>query len=120
MELGEKLKQARLEAGLSQRQLCGDAITRNMLSQIENGSAKPSMATLRYLAERLGKSVSFFLEEDAVLSPNQAVMAEIRTAYDAKNLDAMAAEKSKEIWILVNFAVFGVYKQWKLRYNTHN
>ena len=32
MELGEKLKQARLEAGLSQRQLCGEEITRNMLS----------------------------------------------------------------------------------------
>lgn len=90
MELGEKLKLARLEAGLSQRQLCGDTITRNMLSQIENGSAKPSMATLRYLAERLGKTVSFFLEEDAVVSPNQAVMAEIRAAYDAKNLAAMA------------------------------
>ena len=34
MELGEKLLQARQEAGLSQRQLCGDVITRNMLSLI--------------------------------------------------------------------------------------
>ena len=65
MELGEKLKQARLEAGLSQRQLCGDEITRNMLSQIENGSAQPSMATLSYLAGRLGKSVGWFLDEGA-------------------------------------------------------
>ena len=80
MELGEKLKQARLEAGLSQRQLCGDTITRNMLSQIENGSAKPSMSTLRYLAGQLGKSVSWFLEEDAVISPNQALMASAREA----------------------------------------
>ena len=60
MDLGEKIKAARLGLGLSQRQLCGEAITRNMLSQIENGSAKPSMQTLRYLAERLGKSVSYF------------------------------------------------------------
>ena len=65
MELGEKLKKARLEAGLSQRQLCGDEITRNMLSQIENGSAQPSMATLSYLAGRLGKSVGWFLDEGA-------------------------------------------------------
>lgn len=63
MELGEKLKQARLEAGLSQRQLCGDTITRNMLSQIENGSAKPSFATLQALAARLGKPVSYFRED---------------------------------------------------------
>ena len=43
MELGEKLRLARLEAGMTQRQLCGDEITRNMLSQIENGTARPSM-----------------------------------------------------------------------------
>lgn len=82
MELGEKLRQARLEAGLSQRQLCDGCITRNMLSQIENGSAKPSMKTLAFLAERLGKSVSYFLEETAVLSPNQSVMESARRLYD--------------------------------------
>ena len=63
MELGEKLKTARLEAGLSQKALCGDTITRNMLSQIESGKARPSMDTLRVLATRLGKPVSWFLEE---------------------------------------------------------
>ena len=83
MELGEKIKQARLEAGLSQRQLCGDVVTRNMLSQIENGSARPSMDTLRYFAQQLGKTMSYFLEEDAVLSPNQQVMAGARKAYDS-------------------------------------
>ena len=83
MELGEKLRQARLEAGLSQRQLCGDEITRNMLSLIENGTAKPSMKTLQYLAGRLGKRVSFFLEETAVLSPNQDVMISARQLYDS-------------------------------------
>ena len=85
MTLGEKIKQARLEAGLSQRQLCGEEITRNMLSQIENGSARPSMATLSYFASRLGKTVSYFLEEDAVLSPNQDVMASARAAVLAGN-----------------------------------
>ena len=51
MNLGEKLRLARVEAGLSQRELCGDRITRNMLSQIENGLASPSVATLQYLAQ---------------------------------------------------------------------
>lgn len=90
MELGEKLLRARLEAGLSQRQLCGEEITRNMLSQIEHGSAKPSMSTLQYLAARLGKSVSYFLEEDAVVSPNQQVMADARMHYDAGDFPAAA------------------------------
>ncbi len=65
MELGEKILLARQEAGLSQRQLCGEEITRNMLSQIEHGTARPSMKTLRYLAGRLGKPVGYFLDEEA-------------------------------------------------------
>ena len=81
MDLAEKLKAARLEAGLSQRQLCGDTITRNMLSQIENGAARPSMATLQYLAQRLGKPVSYFLEEQAVVSPNLENITQARNAY---------------------------------------
>lgn len=67
MELGEKLKAARLEAGLSQRALCGDTITRNMLSQIESGKARPSMDTLVVLANRLGRPVSWFLQESTAL-----------------------------------------------------
>ena len=91
MELGQRLKAARLELGLSQRQLCGDVITRNMLSQIENGAARPSMDTLRYLAGELGKPLSFFLEEDAVTSPNQGVMARARKALNCKEaLEALA------------------------------
>lgn len=91
MELGEKLRRARLEAGLTQQQLCGREITRNMLSLIENGSASPSMKTLRYLAGRLGKSVSYFLEEDAVVSANQRVMETARRSWDAGDWAGVAA-----------------------------
>lgn len=82
MDLGKRLRQARLEANLSQRALCGEEITRNMLSRIENGAARPSMKTLRYLAARLGKPMSYFLEETAVLSPNGEVMESARRLYD--------------------------------------
>ena len=84
MEIGKRLREARLEAGLSQRALCGDVITRNMLSQIENGAAKPSMATLQYLAGQLGKPVGYFLEEQTVLSANIDVMGKARDAYAAR------------------------------------
>lgn len=83
MSLGEKLRDARLEAGLSQRALCGETITRNMLSQIEHGTAGPSMETLKVLAARLEKPVSYFLDEDVVVSPNQTVMESARRRYDA-------------------------------------
>lgn len=95
MSLGERLRQARLEAGFSQRALCGGEITRNMLSRIENGAAQPSMRTLQYLADRLGKPVSFFLDEEAVVSTNQAVMESARRFYDLgqypKALEALEA-----------------------------
>ena len=81
MTLGERIRELRVERGLSQRQLCGDQITRNMLSQIENGSARPSMDTLRYLAEQLQLPLSYFLEEEGTVSVNQGVMAQARQAF---------------------------------------
>lgn len=80
MELGEKLRLARTAAGLSQRQLCGDTITRNMLSQIESGKARPSMSTLQYLATRLDQPVSYFLE-DGDRSPSDTALENAREAY---------------------------------------
>lgn len=64
MTMGQRILQARLEAGLSQRELAGEEITRNMLSSLEHDTANPSVATLRYLAARLGKPVGYFLGED--------------------------------------------------------
>lgn len=114
MELGQRLRQARLDAGLSQRQLCGEEITRNMLSQIEHDTARPSMDTLRYLAGRLGKSVSFFLDEDALTSPNQTRMERARAAFVmgemSEVLDALADYREpdevyeRERWLLVGLA----------------
>lgn len=65
MTLGQRVLQARLAAGLSQRELAGEEITRNMLSSLEHDAATPSIATLRYLARRLGRPVSYFFGEDA-------------------------------------------------------
>ena len=79
MDLGQKIRQARLEAGLSQRQLCGDTITRNMLSQIENGTARPSMDTLACLAARLERPIGYFLGEQ--VSSNLDIMTQARSAY---------------------------------------
>lgn len=89
MDLGSRIKAARLEAGLSQRQLCADHMTRNMLSQIENGSARPSMKTLAYLAQRLEKPVSYFLEEQTVTSPNRQCMLDARAALALGDLEGL-------------------------------
>jgi transcriptional regulator with XRE-family HTH domain len=59
-----------------------------MLSEIENGTARPSMDTLRYLAGRLGKPISYFLEEAPLTSPNQILMAKVRQAYQTEDFSA--------------------------------
>ena len=111
MELGEKLRQARQEAGLSQRQLCGEYMTRNMLSLIENGTAKPSMDTLRYLAGQLEKPVSFFLDEEAMLSPNQDLMLRARQKWQTGEV--------REAWLLLkDFRQPDPLLEWQWQYLT--
>ena len=77
MDMGERFRLARQEAGLSQSQLCKDVVSRNMLSQIESGAAKPSLSTLEILAKRLQKPVGWFFGEDteALSGRNQAEAA---------------------------------------------
>ena len=52
-ELGRIIKEARIARRMTQSEVVGDFITRNMLSQIENGNAAPSMRTLQYLMDVL-------------------------------------------------------------------
>jgi tetratricopeptide (TPR) repeat protein len=57
------VRQARFEAGLSLAAVAGSQLTRAAIHLIENGSVRPSPATLKLIAERTGKPISFFLEE---------------------------------------------------------
>ena len=47
--LGKRIKEARLAKKMTQSEVVGDFITRNMLSQIESGAATPSLKSLEYL-----------------------------------------------------------------------
>jgi tetratricopeptide (TPR) repeat protein len=52
--LGERLRSLRVERGLTQQGLAGDYCSKEYVSQIERGRARPTAATLHWLAERLG------------------------------------------------------------------
>ena len=82
MSIGTRIYEARLERGMSQRELAGETITRNMLSLLEHDQANPSLETLRYLAGRLGKKISYFLEEDSLELPGLESMTQARKAYE--------------------------------------
>ncbi len=64
MNIGKKIKALRIEKLMTQSELAGNEITRNMLSRIENGAAQPSLDTLCYLATRLNVSPGFLLAEE--------------------------------------------------------
>ncbi len=64
MNIGERIKKLRSAKMLTQAELAGDKITRNMLSRIENGAALPSLSTVTYLAARLGVPAGFLMAED--------------------------------------------------------
>ena len=73
MTLGEKLRKTRIEKGLTQAEVAGDRITRNMLSQIENDVASPSVGTLEYLAQRLSVREGWLLERDGTDGETQTL-----------------------------------------------
>lgn len=79
MNLGEKIKAARLERHMTQKDVVGDYITRNMLSKIENGSATPSVKTLEYLAGALGLPAGYFMNDSTgdELTPGSVASARI-------------------------------------------
>ncbi len=63
MNIGENIRSMRLSKLMTQADLAGDQITRNMLCQIERGAALPSVPTLCYLAQRLNVPVGYLLAE---------------------------------------------------------
>ena len=65
VELGKRIKEARLARKMTQADVVGDFITRNMLSQIESGTATPSVKTLTYLAKVLQLPVNYLLPDEA-------------------------------------------------------
>jgi len=62
--IGQRIREARLRAGLTQQQLAGDRYTKAYISALETGIARPSMVALRFLSERLGLPASHFIDEE--------------------------------------------------------
>lgn len=87
MTIGDKIKALRLQKKITQSALCGDVITRNMLSRIENNVALPSLPTLRHLASALGVSAGYFLDEVSDPFPYEKLVLidAIKDAYSSRD-----------------------------------
>lgn len=83
--LGKKIKTLRLEKKMTQAELAGETITRNMLSQIENGVAQPSVSTIIDLAKKLDTPIEYFFSENGDLDDFKKLgaIAKIKKYYAA-------------------------------------
>ena len=59
LRLGERLRQLRVAAGLTQSDLAGDRFSKEYVSQIERGKTRPTDGTIAWLADRLGVDAGF-------------------------------------------------------------
>lgn len=57
--LGERVRQLRVAAGLTQSELAGDRFSKEYISQIERGKTRPTQETTEWLALRLGVDVGY-------------------------------------------------------------
>jgi tetratricopeptide (TPR) repeat protein/DNA-binding XRE family transcriptional regulator len=64
-----RVKQARLDAGLSLGQVAAGAVSRTAIYYVETGKARPSMETLRLIADRTGRPLDYFLTEPSTMEP---------------------------------------------------
>lgn len=72
MTFGEKLKEARKEAGLSQEQLAQKlSVSRSAVAKWESDKGMPDVNNLKTIAQLLDISVDYLLDEDEKLSFNE-------------------------------------------------
>jgi tetratricopeptide (TPR) repeat protein len=57
--VGERLRQLRVSAGMTQTDLAGDRFSKEYVSQIERGKTRPTRETMEWLAGRLGVDAEF-------------------------------------------------------------
>ena len=129
MNIGEKIKNLRMSKMITQQELAGDFITRNMLSRIEHGAALPSLPTVIYLANRLGVPAGFLLaeEENEFLYQKIRYMPNIRRAYQMGDYricrelcQSVLSESDDEIALLVAECALEIAKEEFFAGNLHN
>src|SRR5438874_2787528 len=59
VRLGERLRQLRVAAGLTQSELAGTRFSKEYVSQIERGKTRPTRETIEWLAHQLGVDADF-------------------------------------------------------------
>lgn len=106
---GERLRAARVAAGLSQRKLAFDGCSPAYISRLESGDRIASLQVLRELGRRLGVSADYLATGDDGLEGHARRVADAFDAWlDVLNngrLDDAGLERRDEAWYTLTGAV---------------
>ena len=92
MTFGEKLKEARKEAGLSQEAFAEKmSVSRSAVAKWEAGGGMPDITNLKVMAQLLDVSIDYLLDEDEKLSFN-----ETKEAVDLDSLEVSGKCRDKK------------------------
>src|SRR6266480_2074276 len=94
LRLGERLRQLRVAAGMTQTELAGKRFSKEYVSQIERGKTRPTPETILWLAERLAVDGSFLASgvSSAERSRVEAGLARAEALSEANRHDEAVAE----------------------------
>jgi tetratricopeptide (TPR) repeat protein len=94
VNLGMRLRQLRMAAGLTQTELAGERFSKEYVSQIERGKTRPTQVTIDWLSRRLGVDPVFLatgVASDA-RARVEAIVTRAEALSVARNFEQAAAE----------------------------
>src|SRR5918911_3783777 len=94
LRLGERLRQLRVAAALTQGELAGERFSKEYVSQIERGKTRPTRETIEWLAARLGVDPGFLANGVATDERGrlEGALARAEAMIEALENDEAAAE----------------------------
>src|SRR3954452_4045686 len=94
LRLGERLRQLRVAAGMTQTDLAGDRFSKEYVSQIERGKTRPTHETIDWLAGRLRVDAGFLANGVSADERGrlEGALARAETLIEARKDDEAAAE----------------------------
>lgn len=89
--LGDRVRAARKELGLSQAALAGEELSKGFISQLESGQVRPSIRSLQIIATRLGKPLDYFLGDAPLATGKRIAFHRLaaETAAERRDWDAV-------------------------------
>ena len=97
--LGERLRQLRVAAGLTQTDIAGARFSKEYISQIERGKTRPTAETVEWLALRLGVDSGFLASGVSTddRAKAEAILARADSLLEEHELDAAIEEYTRAL-----------------------